>query len=161
MMALILFAMHRTPVTPVDASSSRFTCACRLEKYLSSLKPEETILVSFCWLGWMHGKAGIECLMSCQLHCERPCRHLTVHVRVSMRNILSSEQADVLLLTAKPSHSQVHCTLPHKCLFLAVLSLQLASSFSHMLNLHNLTEEVNSSQTERAVRLGEVRAQSS
>lgn len=35
--------------------------------------------------------------------------------------------------------------------------IQAASSFSHMLNLHNLTEEVNSSQTERAVRLGEVR----
>lgn len=34
---------------------------------------------------------------------------------------------------------------------------QVASSFSHMLNLHNLTEEVNASQTERAVRLGEVR----
>jgi hypothetical protein len=36
--------------------------------------------------------------------------------------------------------------------------MQVASSFSHMLNLHNLTEEVNASQTERAVRLGEVRA---
>ncbi len=33
---------------------------------------------------------------------------------------------------------------------------QVASSFSHMLNLHNLTEEVNASHTERAVRLGEV-----
>jgi len=32
----------------------------------------------------------------------------------------------------------------------------VASSFSHMLNLHNLTEEVNASQTERAVRLGEI-----
>ncbi|PNH07125.1 Phosphoenolpyruvate carboxylase 1, partial [Tetrabaena socialis] len=32
----------------------------------------------------------------------------------------------------------------------------VASSFSHMLNLHNLTEEVNSSQIGRAVRLGEV-----
>ncbi|KXZ55577.1 hypothetical protein GPECTOR_2g1126 [Gonium pectorale] len=31
----------------------------------------------------------------------------------------------------------------------------VASSFSHMLNLHNLTEEVNSSQIGRAVRLGE------
>lgn len=40
---------------------------------------------------------------------------------------------------------------------LACATPQLASSFSHMLNLHNLTEEVNSSQTERAVRLGEVR----
>jgi len=38
------------------------------------------------------------------------------------------------------------------------LFTQVASSFSHMLNLHNLTEEVNSSQTERAVRLGEVGA---
>jgi len=35
-------------------------------------------------------------------------------------------------------------------------SILVASSFSHMLNLHNLTEEVNASQTERAVRLGEV-----
>ncbi|KAF5835589.1 phosphoenolpyruvate carboxylase [Dunaliella salina] len=35
-------------------------------------------------------------------------------------------------------------------------TILVASSFSHMLNLHNLTEEVNSSQTERAVRLGEV-----
>ncbi|PNW76791.1 hypothetical protein CHLRE_11g476325v5 [Chlamydomonas reinhardtii] len=32
----------------------------------------------------------------------------------------------------------------------------VASSFSHMLNLHNLTEEVNSSQIGRAVRLGEM-----
>ncbi|KAJ9513857.1 hypothetical protein QJQ45_020938 [Haematococcus lacustris] len=35
-------------------------------------------------------------------------------------------------------------------------TILVASSFSHMLNLHNLTEEVNASQTERAVRLGEV-----
>ncbi len=38
-----------------------------------------------------------------------------------------------------------------------VLCSQVASSFSHMLNLHNLSEDVNASQTERAVRLGEVR----
>jgi hypothetical protein len=35
--------------------------------------------------------------------------------------------------------------------------LQVASSFSHMLNLHNLTEEVANTQTERAGRMGEVR----
>jgi len=35
-------------------------------------------------------------------------------------------------------------------------SILVASSFSHMLNLHNLTEEVNSAQQEHAVRLGEV-----
>lgn len=35
-------------------------------------------------------------------------------------------------------------------------TILVASSFSHMLNLHNLTEEVNATQTERAVRLGEV-----
>ena len=34
---------------------------------------------------------------------------------------------------------------------------QVASSFSHMLNLHNLTEEVANTQTERAGRMGEVR----
>lgn len=34
--------------------------------------------------------------------------------------------------------------------------LQVASSFSHMLNLHNLTEEVANTQTERAGRMGEV-----
>lgn len=33
---------------------------------------------------------------------------------------------------------------------------QVASSFSHMLNLHNLTEEVANTQTERAGRMGEV-----
>lgn len=38
-----------------------------------------------------------------------------------------------------------------------ICDAQVASSFSHMLNLHNLTEEVNSSQIGRAVRLGEVR----
>lgn len=36
------------------------------------------------------------------------------------------------------------------------LLLQVASSFSHMLNLHNLTEEVANTQTERAGRMGEV-----
>lgn len=38
--------------------------------------------------------------------------------------------------------------------------VQVASSFSHMLNLHNLTEEVANTQTERAGRMGEVRASS-
>jgi hypothetical protein len=33
---------------------------------------------------------------------------------------------------------------------------QVASSFSHMLNLHNLTEEVANTQTERAGRMGQL-----
>jgi len=35
-------------------------------------------------------------------------------------------------------------------------AILVASSFSHMLNLHNLTEEVNTAQSERAFRLGEI-----
>lgn len=34
--------------------------------------------------------------------------------------------------------------------------LQVASAFSHMLNLHNLTEEVSNTKQEHAMRLGEV-----
>lgn len=36
--------------------------------------------------------------------------------------------------------------------------VQVASAFSQMLNLHNLSEEISSAQTERAARMGEVYA---
>ena len=37
--------------------------------------------------------------------------------------------------------------------------MQVSSAFSQLLNLHNLSEEISSAQLERAVRMGEVRAE--
>lgn len=54
------------------------------------------------------------------------------------------------------------CTLDNACITTPMhmhVHAQVASSFSHMLNLHNLTEEVNASHTESAVRRGEVSGQ--
>ena len=34
--------------------------------------------------------------------------------------------------------------------------VQVSSAFSQMLNLHNLSEEISSAQTEKAARMGEV-----
>lgn len=110
-----------------------------LEQYLSSLKPEETILVrqhtARRGVGRAHGVVerwrASTCTGMLPKHCPGAPHTLRTHTHAQK----------------KRAHTQTHRNPP----------LQVASSFSHMLNLHNLTEEVNSSQTERAVRLGEVR----
>ena len=50
------------------------------------------------------------------------------------------------------AHARLWCTYRTTRAF----CMQVASAFSHMLNLHNLSEEVADNEEEHAVRLGEV-----
>lgn len=46
---------------------------------------------------------------------------------------------------------------PHAPVAKLCIVLQVASAFSQMLNLHNLSEDISNAQSERAARMGEVR----
>jgi hypothetical protein len=83
---------------------------------------------------------------------------IAVHWSFTAAQVAAVEQAQLQLdKRLKAPASSHNWTRFHTAMPCPVMSAaQVASSFSHMLNLHNLTEEVANTQTERAGRMGEV-----
>ena len=68
---------------------------------------------------------------------------------------LSDLNPDELILVMGKAVSQL-CSRPLYPLPKLCCLLQVASAFSQMLNLHNLSEDISNAQSERAARMGEV-----